>query len=304
MPLKLLPWKTWKKRGKKRSSLFQKQLKTLATYKKRKNFSLKLDTKFFRKLIVFYYFLWFVALTSMIYFVCFSNYFLVQDIRVVRQDSNSSVEISYGVLDELNGKNIFLLDVSRIKDELFDSQENLWKISVTKQFPKTIKVTQTSYTEVYNTIVDEKAYLLLSNGSLVPGSKEELLDIDLKFDSFPNFYEYKKIVPSNELKNIFGIEELLRKNFITAGINKINYYVTEKEAHFIMETWATIIFDLTEPVESQIEKLAVFHQENIEISNPAIIYLDLRIAERLYFCSTENEFTCNENLNFIYGIER
>lgn len=301
MPLKLLPWK---KRGKKRSPLFQKQKKTLATYKRRKNFSLKLDTKFFKKLIVFYYFLGFIVLTTMIYFFWFSNYFLVQDIRVVRQDSNSSIEISYWVLDDLNGKNIFLLDVSRIKDRLFDSQENLWKISVAKQFPKTIKVTLTSYTEVYNTIIKEKPYLLLSNGSLVPWSKEELLDIDLKFSSFPNFYEYKKIVPSGELKSIFNIEELLRKNFITAGIKGVNYYVTEKEAHFIMETWATLIFDLTEPTISQIEKLAVFHQENIEITNPTIIYIDLRITEKLYFCSTENEFTCNENLNFIYGIER
>jgi hypothetical protein len=301
MPLKLLPWK---KRGKKRSPLFQKQKKTLATYRKRKNFSLKLDTKFFKKLIFFYYFLGFTVLTTTIYFFWFSNYFLVQDIRVFRQDSNSSIEISYWVLDDLNGKNIFLLDVSRIKDRLFDSQENLWKISVAKQFPKTIKVTLTSYTEIYNTIIKEKPYLLLSNGSLVPGSKEELLGIDLKFSSFPNFYEYKKVVPSGELKSIFNIEELLRKNFITAGIKDVNYYVTEKEAHFIMETWATLIFDLTKPIASQIEKLAVFHQENIEITNPTIIYIDLRIANRLYFCSTENEFTCNENLNFIYGIER
>ena len=301
MPIKLLPWK---KRWKKKSSLFQKQMKTLATYKKRKNFSLKLDTKFFKKLVVFYYFLGFITLTALIYFFWFSNYFLVQDIRVVRQDSNSSIEISYWVLDDINGKNIFLLDVSHIKDRLFDSQENLWKISVTKQFPKTIKVALTSYIGVYNTIIDEKAYLLLSNGSLVPWSDEGLLDIELKFKIFPNFYEYKKVVPSSELKSIFSIEELLRKNFITAGIKGVNYYVTEKEAHFIMETWATLIFDLTEPVSSQIEKLAVFHQENIEITNPTIIYLDLRIANRLYFCSSENEFTCNENLNFIYGIER
>lgn len=293
-----------KNRGAKKNSLFQKRKKTQATYKKRKNFSFRLDANFFRKIRYFYYAVGFIALTSFIYFFGFSNYFLVTTLKVEKQDNNSSIEIAYWVLDPYIGKNIFILDVSELKKELFESQENLGKITITKQFPKTLRVNLSSYKELYNTIIKDKWYLMLANGSVVPWTSEELLQIYLKYDTFPLFYEYKSIVPARELASIYALEQQMKANFLGSKLQKVNYYVAAKEVHFILETGATLIFDVIGDPAYQIEKLAVFHAENMEITSSTLIYVDLRIQNKLYFCDAETEFDCYNNLNFLYGTER
>jgi hypothetical protein len=82
---------------------------------------------------------------------------------------------------------------------------------------------------VYNTIIKEKEYLVLANGSAVPGKKEDLPFLDLKFTELPVFYEYKKILSESELRTIYEIDTLLKLNFISVPYEKINYYIAEKE---------------------------------------------------------------------------
>lgn len=300
--LRSIFWKQTKRR--KKNPLFQKHKKTRATYKKRKNYSLKIDASFLKQLRTLYALLWIWIIAALVYLFAFSDYFLIKNLKIQRQDNNSNIEIAYSTLNEYLKKNIFLLDVTTIKNDLFSSQENLWKIQVTKQFPKTLSLNLISYSPLYNTILKEKEYLILANGSAVPGNSIEFQKLDIKFWDFPRFYEYKKILNPDELAQIYEIEKLMKANFISTKIEKINYYVEEKEAHFITDNGATLIFDLVGNVKNQIKKLSVFHTENLQISDPTLIYTDLRISGKLYFCNSENEYNCYNNLNFLYGTER
>lgn len=116
-----------------------------------------------------------------------------------------------------------------------ESQENIGKVLISKQFPNTIKVSLSSYEAIYNTSIAEKQYLVLKNGAVVPGEKEELIDLVLKFAEIPTFYEYKRIISSQELKRIYEIDALMKTNFVTINYPKINYYIDEKEAHVILQ---------------------------------------------------------------------
>jgi len=293
-----------RKKKKRNTAIFQKHKNAKSTYKKRKWVSIKIDTNLIKKLSYLYYVIAAIFIWALVYLFAFSQYFLIKNIKVEKQDDYSNIEIAYTILNEYLKDNIFMLDVWEAKKQLSNSQENLWKILISKQFPQTLKVNLTSFSSVYNTLIQEKEYLILANGSSVPGKNEELPFLDLKFTELPVFYEYKKIISEEELRKIYEIDRLIDLNFVTIPYEKINYYIAEKEAHIILESWATIIFDLLWSAETQIEKLSVFHQENLEITNNTLIYTDLRVDGKLYFCTTENEFNCYNNLNFIYWENR
>lgn len=295
----------WNKKKKRRNTaIFQKHKNAEATYKKRKWVSIKIDTSFLKKLAYLYYLAWAIFVWALVYLFAFSQYFLIKNISIETEDEYSNTDIAYTILNEYLKDNIFILDVWETREQLSSSQENLWKILISKQFPQTLKVTLTSYTAIYNTIIKEKEYLILANGSAVPGKDKQLPFLDLKFTELPVFYEYKKILSESELRTIFEIDSLLDLNFSINPYEKINYYIDEKEAHIILESWATLIFDLLWNPQSQIEKLSVFNEENLNITNNTLIYTDLRIDGKLYFCTTAEEFNCYNNLNFIYGRER
>jgi cell division septal protein FtsQ len=129
-----------------------------------------------------------------------------------------------------------LFDIPEAKKKLIDSQENLGRVTILKQFPKTLKLDITSYPSLYNTTIEESEYLVLLNGSITPGKRNGLLTLDMKFSEFPRFYEYKKILKAEELKSIFELEKLMKSNFLTIQSEKINYYIDEKEAHFILKS--------------------------------------------------------------------
>lgn len=294
----------FKKKKRRNTAVFQKHKNATATYKKRKSVSIKIDTGFMKKLSYLYYTIWLLFIGWLVYIFAFSPYFLIKSIQIERQDNHSNIEIGYTILNEYLKDNIFMLDVWTARQQLMDSQENLWKVLISKQFPQTLKVSLTSFPAVYNSIIKEKEHLILANGSAVPGKQEDLPFLNLKFTELPVFYEYKKILSEIELRKIYEIDNLIKLNFATVPYEKINYYIAEKEAHVILESWATIIFDLLWDPEVQIEKLSVFHQENLEITNATLIYTDLRIDGKLYFCTTAEEFNCYNNLNFIYWEER
>jgi hypothetical protein len=51
----------------------------------------------------------------------------------------------------------------------------------------------------------------------------------------------------------------------------------------------------------QIEKIVIFNKEYLDINNETIIYIDLRIKNKVFYCLNENEVQCNLNLKSIYS---
>ena len=297
----------WKKKNTRKTysrPIFAKKQPTEALYKVRKKSWIKIDASFMNKLYTFYYIVGFLAFSWLIYFFAFSDYFKVESVEIMRQNNNANIEIAYSSIGRVKGKNIFWLDVVDMKRKILNNQANLRWVVVSKKFPRNIAITLQSYPDIFQTTVEERDYLVLQNWSIVPWTNEELMNIELKYANFPNFYEYKQILKQEELALVTELASRMKDNFLDAKTEKINFYVEAKEVHFILETWATIMFDLASAPAAQIEKVAVFNEENQKINTNTLIYADARVEKRLFYCDVESEFNCYNNLAFIYGVER
>jgi len=73
--------------------------------------------------------------------------------------------------------------------------------------------------------------------------------------------------------------------------------------HIETKNKVTIIFDLNWEYKKQIEKLAIFNKDYLDITKNSLVYIDLRIKNKVFYCSTENEYQCIVNLKKIYSYE-
>jgi hypothetical protein len=78
------------------------------------------------------------------------------------------------------------------------------------------------------------------------------------------------------------------------------YFPTEREAHIDLKTGTKLIFDFMGDVDEQIKKLLIFHKEQFNLKEAKIIYIDLRIKNKIFFCSQEDEYKCILNLKNTY----
>ena len=89
-------------------------------------------------------------------------------------------------------------------------------------------------------------------------------------------------------------------NLLNINISQIHYYPIEREAHFIISNDTLIIFDLNWDILYQIEKLLILNKEYQNLAKPWLVYIDLRVKNKIFYCSSENYTQCNENLEKIY----
>lgn len=102
------------------------------------------------------------------------------------------------------------------------------------------------------------------------------------------------------MDQITAIYEEIKTNIIRIQIKDIIYYPIERELILAIEGGAKLIFDLGKPVTPQIKRLAIFDTENIKIDIPGMVYIDLRIKDKVFYCTTETEYQCVINLKTIY----
>jgi hypothetical protein len=112
--------------------------------------------------------------------------------------------------------------------------------------------------------------------------------------------DYKKVFKSEYILRIEEIIKLINEKNSFVEINELNYYKKERELHIISKDWIVIIFDLNKPPKAQIEKLNIFYKKYLSKIKLWIVYIDLRINEKIYYCTTDNEFQCKVNLKSIY----
>ena len=63
--------------------------------------------------------------------------------------------------------------------------------------------------------------------------------------------------------------------------------------------------DHLSPLKKKLVKALFFLKSRIpiELKNNTIVYIDLRIKNKIFYCTIENEFNCNENIKSIYSKE-
>ena len=71
-------------------------------------------------------------------------------------------------------------------------------------------------------------------------------------------------------------------------IASILYYEKEREVHITIDHNTILVFDLHADVKPQIEKIAIFNKEHWDLSDEGIIYIDLRIKNKVFYCKRED----------------
>lgn len=289
------------KKGKKYNNrLYDIKNKRKTFRRKKTNFKLRLNINI---LYIFYSFL--LILTWSIAFLMLWSTFKIKDINVIPRDDISNRDIAYNYLDNIRGKSIFFIEETIIDKKLKEYQKNLNVIKVEKQFPNTIRIEIWSYESVFNTIINKKNYIITSNWTLVNSEhSDKLINLQIKWNiptsSSLLIPDYKNIIPEENVNKITGAYNEIKENLIWIKINYLSYYPIEREIHFSVNNETLLIFDLTKDLKRQIKNLIIFNTNHFKLIKDSLVYIDLRIDKKIFYCDKENEYKCNLNLEVIY----
>ena len=181
-------------------------------------------------------------------------------------------------------------------------QKNIQESGIEIRLPNTIKILIWSYRQLFNTKIWEKNYIIVENWVLIPFKpSKQLKSLKIIWEIQNNWIiDYRQVLVWEYLQNIEKIIEWLEKNIIWIKIKDLNYYITEREIHIFLENNNRLIFDLTENIKEQIEKIAIFNKEKFNLKNKKIFYIDIRIKNKIFYCPIEQELICNNNIKKIY----
>lgn len=226
-------------------------------------------------------------------------FFRVETIYITRQDSLIDINQAYKSTEYIRGKNIFFISQTEIQERIKRWQEVLQNIEMQRVFPSTLKISLKSYDVVFR----ENNNLILKNGYVFPFNTEQFWDTpfieriksqDIQRDTF-------EFIPTKDISAIEYFKSYLTENLLGFQISYMRYYQTERELHIFDSYMTMYILDLSWNLELQGEKLAIYWAEkNLSWNTKDLIYIDVRVSQRLFICRDENKIVCKNNLDMIY----
>lgn len=239
---------------------------------------------------------------SWIAFLLYWPVYTVKFINIIRQDSITNIDLAYNALSDIRGKRILEIQDSLISQKIYNYQNNIQVVDIDINFPNTLEIYLLSYPVYFQTIIGEKSFYITQNGALVPGKpnteyKTMILKNGVQSNVFP---DYKKFFEQEDIQNMYEAVYYFEQNIVGTQIKNILYYQTQREVHFELENGNIIIYTLEKDLKPQIKKTAIFHTEHKQISDDNLIYLDMRISNKIFYCDDENQRQCNLNLKKIY----
>lgn len=232
-------------------------------------------------------------------------FFRVKYIEITKKDNITNMDIAYKALENLRWQQMFKMNELDIFNRLKNYQENIQSVELNLSLPSTIKIKIGSHKEVFNIIINEKSYILLENGAIIPSNHSKnlkLLNTITNIDK-NKFIEYKQVFKPIYIRKISNILKRFEQNFLNIQIKDLYYYEIWKELHIELESGTLLIFSIDDNAleDVQIEKLAIFNKDHFEINNWNFVYIDLRVNNKIFYCSVENKVQCDANLRGIYG---
>lgn len=237
-------------------------------------------------------------------FSIFWPVFRIKNIEIIRREDITNINIAYRSVEEIRNKSLFLINTKDVAEKLKSYQKNIKEVTIKKDLPDSLKITIESYTWVFFVILNEKNYLITQNGVLIPGKPSETLS-ELKFveryKKESGILDYKQIYSPTYIASIAALKTKLETNILWATIQETYYFPQEREVHYVLSTGNKLIFDLDGKIDDQVKKLLIFHKEQSDLTKNSIVYTDLRIRGKIFFCTLENEYQCKLNLEKDYG---
>jgi hypothetical protein len=121
----------------------------------------------------YYFFVGSVLVILSIYAFFFSDYFNVKHIIINPKDNVTNVDMASKAVEEYRFKSIFFVPKDKIVEKLKNYQNNIKTVRVDRLFPNTLRIDVTSHKSVFNVNIENRNYLLLRNGTLVPAKVDK-----------------------------------------------------------------------------------------------------------------------------------
>lgn len=254
-----------------------------------------------KKLNLYYYIMAFFLISASFYILFFSHYFSIKSIDIIREDELINIDLSYRSIEKYRYIPILFADKNKIKQSLFSHQPNIKEIYIRKILPDNLKIILQSYESFFGFHHENTFYEITSNGVMVPSKiKEDFQIIEVMWLSSTALVDYKKIFKQDFIIKIKNILDEIKQKSSFVSIQKVIYYLKESEVHIFDQNGTRIIFDLRKEESVQVEKLNIFHKNYASKVNTGIVYIDLRINEKIIYCAKDNEFQCKQNIKTIY----
>ncbi len=254
-----------------------------------------------KKINIYYYIIWVFLILSSLYVLFFSHYFSIKNIDIIRQDDIINIDLSYKSIENIRYKPILFVDKISVQKSLITHQPNIKEVYIRKILPDNIKIILTSYPSNFIFQNDSKFYEITDNWVVIPTKqKENLTKLNIKTVSNIWVLDYKKIFNWEYIVKIKEILDIIKQKNSFLKISDLTYYKKEAELHIKDQSWTIIIFDLNKNTSVQVEKLNIFYKKYANQIKYWIIYLDLRINEKIIYCARDSEFQCKQNLKSIY----
>lgn len=254
--------------------------------------------------IPYYFWLGAFLILASIYILLFSSYFSVQKIYIERTDELSNINIAYKAIWDYYWDSIIILDSDEIENKIISYQKNIKSVEVRKMLPDSIKITITSYKWAFNTQMFWRDYIVSNNWIFIPiknSSKLKFARIHFKDPDTLWIIDYKDILKQDDIKKIWELIAKFSSNLNTIKINDLDYFPKEKELHLNNESNTKYIFDLTQNLDEQVSKTKAYFDKYSKTIWAKIIYMDLRIMWKIYYCDEESKDNCYSNLKKIYN---
>ncbi len=277
-----------------------------ATFKKRKKIQIKFPLWMRDKSIKAHLkILYLVCIALLLWgtlFVVYGPFFKVKTIEIIRKDDITDINIAYKSLEDYRDKLIFWINSQEIAEQLKIYQKNISDVTIKKVFPNTLNITVWSYKWVFSTVINEKNYIITSNGVLVPwngGSDVQIMKFTSPYANMNGIIDYKQVFSAKYIWEIVEVLHKIKYNLLSYQVKSLYYFPKEREVHIDMEN-TKLIFDLDGDIEEQIKKIVIFSKQTQDLKKPWILYIDLRVKNKIFFCTLETEFDCRRNLNYFY----
>ena len=302
-------YKKSKRPTQKKSRLILSKIEQTTFIKKRKQ--IKFNYSYLNKINHFlnkysnkWYYLYIILfiIISLVLYISYWPTFKIKYIEIIKQDNITNMNIAYKAIDKYRWTNIFSIEKKDILKRLKDYQQNIKNINTSIKLPNTLKININSYKTIFNTTINWKTYLITENWTLIPSTySKDLKELKIIYNFDKNkFLDYKKVLNSDFLKKITFIVNQTKENIIDINIKELKYYIIERELHIKTDKNTILIYNLSSQIKEQIKKLSIFNKEKININKSNIIYIDLRIKNKVFYCTNEKEYQCIQNLKSIY----
>ena len=302
-------YKKSKRPTQKKSRLILSKIEQTTFIKKRKQ--IKFNYSYLNKINHFlnkysnkWYYLYIILfiIISLVLYISYWPTFKIKYIEIIKQDNITNMNIAYKATDKYRWSNIFSIEKKDILKRLKDYQQNIKNINTSIKLPNTLKININSYKTIFNTTINWKTYLITENWTLIPSTySKDLKELKIIYNFDKNkFLDYKKVLNSDFLKKITFIVNQTKENIIDINIKELKYYIIERELHIKTDKNTILIYNLSSQIKEQIKKISIFNKEKININKSNIIYIDLRIKNKVFYCTNEKEYQCIQNLKSIY----